>query len=137
VKIREDCNFSLDFHSKTAADTARLFGPHCSSITRLLARATDLEWKYSDRSAGSFRPTFFACPQLESGLDLLPKTHRLRQPSIRRSPSNERNPWLVWTQLLIARVVLFDDVIQVETGSTSAPTPQFLLPLKFRDHFWV
>ena len=44
-------------------------------------------------------------------------------------------PWLVLTQLLIAWVVLFDDVIQVETGSTSAPTPQFLLPLKFRDHF--
>src|SRR6516164_35703 len=74
---------------------------------------------------------------LRFGLDQLPKTHRLRQPSIRGSPSNERNPWLVWTQLLIARVVLFDDVIQVETGSTSAPTPQFLLPLEFRDHFLV
>ena len=23
------------------------------------------------------------------------------------------------------------------TGSTSVPAPQFLLPLKFRDHFWV
>ena len=48
---------------------------------------------------------------------------------VRHAPSNERNPWLHWRGLLIARVVLFDDVIQVGTGSTSAPPPQFLLPL--------
>ena len=51
--------------------------------------------------------------------------------------SIERNPWLALKQLLITRVVMFDDVIQAKTGSTSAPTPQFLLPLKFRDHFWL
>jgi hypothetical protein len=41
--------------------------------------------------------------------------------------------WSWLARLLIARVVLFDDVFQVGTGSTSVPTPQ----LKFRDHFLV
>jgi len=58
-------------------------------------------------------------------------TRRLESPA----RSIERNPWLALKQLLIARMVLFDDVIRVKTGSTSAPAPRFLRPLKFRDYF--
>jgi len=68
------------------------FPPELATLTSL--QALNLSWcsQLSDLSP-------LAKLSLGRASISMPKTHRLRQPSIRGSPSNERNPWLVWTQL--------------------------------------